>query len=80
MIKQSRDNGVLYSRAAAEPKIITMKVSGSHNNRLQSRLDLLKNCILQLPVILQPSARDSNATKESTLTTTTTTPPQFRKL
>lgn len=55
MIKQSQDNGMLYSQAAHNPKMITMTVLGSQNDRVQRCLDLLKNRILQLHVVLQSS-------------------------
>ena len=40
-------------------KMSTMKELGSQNDQVKRCLDLFKTCILQLPVILQPSTRDS---------------------
>ena len=51
---------MLHFQAAQYTNIIIMKVLCSHNDRVQGCLDLLKICILQLPVVLQPSTRDSN--------------------
>lgn len=51
------NNGTLYSQAAQDSKMITMKVLGSQNDRVQRCLDLLKKCILQLPVVLQYTCR-----------------------
>lgn len=41
MIKHLRDNGMLYSQAGQGSNIITMKVQGSQDDRVQMCLDLL---------------------------------------